>query len=109
VVDSHVNAYVRFKLAVTADGATVGTYEQTAWAELPDAKEAPVEGSLTILDGLHARWVGFLQNLSPEQFGRSIHHPEVGDIRVDVLLEIYGWHCPHHEGHVTALRERMGW
>lgn len=107
--DSHVNAYVRFKLAVTAEGATVGTYEQTAWAELPDAKEAPVEGSLTILDGLHARWVGFLRSLSPEQFGRSIHHPEVGDITVDVLLEIYGWHCPHHEGHVTALRERMGW
>jgi hypothetical protein len=109
VVDSHVNSYVRFKLAVTEEQGAVGTYDQAAWAELPDAKDAPVEGSLTILDALHARWGRFLRDLSPDQFLRSIHHPEFGDITVDVLLEIYGWHCPHHESHVTGLRERMGW
>jgi len=109
VVDSHVNSYVRFKLAVAEEHATVGTYDQSAWAELADAKEAPVETSLAILDALHARWVTFLRALSAEQCRRQIHHPEWGDITVDVLLEIYGWHCPHHEGHVTALRNRMGW
>jgi uncharacterized damage-inducible protein DinB len=109
VADSHINSYVRFKLAVTEDDATVGTYEQARWAELADAKHAAVEGSLAILDALHARWVSFLEALSADDFRRVIHHPEVGDITVDVLLEIYGWHCPHHEGHVTGLRERRGW
>jgi DinB family protein len=109
VVDSHVNSYVRFKLAVTEDNPTIGTYDQTVWAELADAKVGAVEASLAILDALHARWVAFLRALTPEHFRRSVRHPEVGDITVDVLLEIYGWHCPHHEGHITALRSRMGW
>lgn len=109
VVDSHVNSYVRFKLAVTEDQPTIGTYEEAEWAELPDGKYAPVDGSLAILDALHPRWVAFLRALSPDQFRRSVHHPEMGEITVDVLLEIYGWHCPHHEAHVTALRERMDW
>ena len=109
VVDSHVNSYVRFKLSVTETRPTIMTYEQTTWAELPDAKLAPVEGSLAILDALHVRWVAFLRALSPADCLRSIYHPESGVITVDVLLEIYGWHCPHHEGHITRLRERMGW
>ena len=109
VVDSHVNAYVRFKLAVTEDHPRICTYQEAVWAELPDAKTAPVEGSLAILDALHPRWVSFLRGLADEDFRRTIDHPEAGDITVDVLLEIYGWHCPHHEAHVTRLRERMGW
>jgi len=109
VVDSHVNSYVRFKLAVTQDNPTIGTYDQVAWAELPDAKSAPVEGSLAILDALHARWVAFLRDLPPEEFARPVEHPEWGRISVDLLLEIYGWHCPHHEAHVTGLRARRGW
>lgn len=109
VVDSHVNAYVRFKLAVTEDAPTIGTYEEKEWAELPDAKEAPVEGSLRILEALHRRWVSFLRALDPADFRRSVRHPEVGEITVDVLLEIYGWHGPHHEAHVTTLRVREGW
>lgn len=109
VVDSHLNSYVRFKLAITEDDATIRTYEEKDWAELPDAKSAPVEGSLALLEALHARWVAFLRALTPEQFRRTIHHPEWGDITVDVLLEIYGWHCSHHESHITRLRERMGW
>ncbi len=109
VVDSHVNSYVRFKLAVTEDHPRIGTYEQSAWAELPDAKTAPVEGSLDILDALHRRWVAFLRGLAPEAFARTLDHPELGTLTVDQLLEVYGWHCPHHEAHVTGLRERMGW
>ncbi len=109
VVDSHLNSYVRFKLAVTEDNPTIGTYEQSAWAELPDAKFGPVEGSLALLEALHVRWVSFLRALSADDCRRTVHHPELGDITVDVLLEVYGWHCPHHEGHITGLRERMGW
>ena len=109
VVDSHVNSYVRFKMAVTELKATIVTYDQATWAELPDAKLAPVDGCLAILDALHIRWVAFLRALSPEDCLSQIRHPEWGDITVDVLLEIYGWHCPHHEGHITRLRERMGW
>lgn len=109
VVDSHINAYVRFKLALTEDKPTIRPYEEQLWAELPDAKLAPVEGSLAILETLHTRWVSFLRNLGPEDFGRPLHYPGIGDVTVDLLLEIYGWHGPHHEAHVTSLSERMGW
>jgi hypothetical protein len=109
VVDSHINAYVRFKLALTEDKPTIRTYEEHLWAELPDGKSAPVEGSLAILDALHARWVSFLRALDPSAFARPLHYPPMGDTTVDVLLEIYGWHGPHHEAHVTGLRKRMGW
>ena len=109
VVDSHINAYVHFKLALTEDKPTIRAYEQHIWAELPDAKAGPVEGALAILDALHARWVSFLRKLEPEDFGRPLQYPGIGDVTVDALLEIYGWHGPHHEAHVTSLRERMGW
>lgn len=109
VVDSHLNAYVRFKLAVTEDVPTIGTYQESVWAELPDGKHAPVEGSLRILEALHPRWVSFLRALEPADFRRAVNHPEIGQITVDTLLEIYGWHGPHHEAHVTQLRERNGW
>ena len=109
VVDSHINSYVRFKLAVTEDEPEIITYEQAEWAELPDAKSAPVGGSLALLDALHARWVSFLRALTAEQFRRPLRHPDWGRITVDLLLEIYGWHCAHHERHITRLRERRGW
>jgi hypothetical protein len=109
VVDSHTNAYVRFKLAITEDKPTVRTYQEKLWAELPDAKTLPVEISLSILEGLHARWVAFLDALAAEQFARVLHHPEAGDITVDTLLETYAWHGPHHEAHITGLRARKGW
>lgn len=109
VVDSHINSYVRFKLAVTEDSPQITTYEQTLWAELPDGKSAPVEGSLAILDGLHERWVRFLLALSEDEFGRTLRHPEMGEITVDFLLQLYGWHCAHHESHITRLREARGW
>lgn len=109
VVDSHINSYVRFKLAVTEDHPRIGTYEEALWAELPDARSAPIDGSLTLLEALHARWVSFLRVLDPTDFTRTVDHPESGALTVDVLLEIYGWHCPHHEAHITRLSDRMGW
>lgn len=109
VVDSHVNSYVRFKLAVTEEEPRVGTYQEARWAELPDGRDLPVEDSLAILEPLHRRWVYFLRRLKPEDFARTVYHPEIGDITVDVLLEIYGWHCPHHEAHITTLRAARGW
>lgn len=109
VVDSHVNAYVRFKLAMTENHPAIRTYEEARWAELPDGRSAPVEGSLAILDALHARWVSFLRALEDADFARTLEYPGRGSATVDVLLEIYGWHGPHHEAHITRLRERMGW
>lgn len=108
VADSHVNSFIRFRLAVTEDHPRICTYDQDAWADLPDAR-APIESSLRLLDGLHERWVTFLGQLPDEAFARTVEHPEIGDVSVDLLLELYGWHCEHHEGHITALRERMGW
>ena len=108
MVDSHVNAYVRFKLALTEDNPTIRTYEEALWAELPDGKTAPVEGSLAILDALHARWVSFLRGLEPADFARPLVYPGVGDVTVDLLLEIYGWHGPHHEAHVTTAAGARG-
>lgn len=109
VADSHLNSYIRFKLAVSQDSPTINAYDQDRWAEMPDAKGGGVELSLSILDGLHARWATFLRGLGPEQFARTLHHPEIGAVSVDFLLELYGWHGAHHEAHVNRLRERMGW
>ena len=109
VVDSHTNALIRFKLAVTEDNPTIRPYNEKLWAELTDARTLPVETSLAILDGLHARWVTFLGALTPDQFRRTLHHPEMGDLTVDSLLELYAWHGAHHVAHVTGLRTRRGW
>lgn len=109
VVDSHLNAYCRFKLTLTEDHPTVRPYEEADWAELPDGKSAPVEGSLAILDALHTRWVSVLRAMTPDQFARTLHYPVLGDVTADFLLEMYGWHAAHHEAHVTSLREQEGW
>jgi uncharacterized damage-inducible protein DinB len=109
VVDSHVNAYTRFRLALTEDNPTIRPYQEKLWAELPDAKTLPVEASLAILDALHARWVALLDTLGPEQCRRPLHHPESGDQTIDSLLELYAWHGAHHTAHITGLRSRKGW
>ncbi|MDX1495739.1 MAG: putative metal-dependent hydrolase, partial [Longimicrobiales bacterium] len=80
VVDSHLNAYVRFKLAVTEDDPTIRTYQEAEWAKLPDAKDAPVHGSLELLAALHRRWVDFLRALTSEEFRRPTRHPEMGEL-----------------------------
>ncbi len=107
--DSHLNAYVRLKLALTEEEPTIKTYEEARWAELPEARTAPIEVSLALLDALHRRWVMLLEDLPAAAFGRALHHPEWGRMSVDDLLGIYAWHGRHHVAHITGLRERMGW
>ena len=109
VPDSHLNAYVRMKLAVTEDEPTIKTYEEKRWAELADATGADVEISLRLLESLHQRWVLFLRSLAPTDFSRRLNHPELGPISNDTLLALYAWHGKHHVAHVTSLRERNGW
>ena len=107
--DSHLNSYCRFRLALTEDNPTIKPYEEADWAELKDAKSAPVELSLTLLETLHARWLLLLRSLSETQFGRTYRHPEMGEKRLDWTLGLYAWHSRHHVAQITTLRERQGW
>jgi uncharacterized damage-inducible protein DinB len=107
--DSHLNGYVRFKLALTEDQPLVKTYDQERWAELADAKSGPIEPSLTLLDSLHQRWVMFLRSLSAADYARKLNHPELGEVTLDKYLAMYAWHGRHHVAHIMALRERMRW
>jgi len=109
LADSHLNAFVRFKLALTEDEPTIKTYEQQLWAETPDAKAAPAELSLAMLEGLHQRWAILLRSLSPADFSRQFTHPEHGKMTLERLLGLYAWHGRHHAAHITGLREREGW
>ena len=109
VPDSHLNAFVRFKLGLTEDSPAIKTYDEAAWALLEDARSTPVEASLALLDHLHVRWLIVLRSLTDEQWARTIRHPEWGEIRLDFLLGLYAWHGRHHVAHITTLRERMGW
>ncbi|HUF78788.1 MAG TPA: putative metal-dependent hydrolase, partial [Thermoanaerobaculia bacterium] len=109
VVDSHVNAYVRLRLALTEDRPDIRGYQQELWAELPDARTLPVEPSLEILRGLHLRWTALLDRLEPEQLGRPLEHSEFGTLTVGQLTCLYGWHSRHHVAHITSLRAREGW
>ena len=109
VPDSHMNAYVRFKLALTEDNPAFKTYDEAKWAELEDGKSAPIEVSLALLDSLHDRWVRLLRSLGPEAFERTLNHPDHGPMTLDSLLGLYAWHGRHHVNHITRLRNRMGW
>jgi len=109
VPDSHLNAYMRFKLALTEDEPTVKTYKQERWAELADSRDQDIETSLVLLDSLHRRWVSLLKSLSPEDFARAFRHPDLGLVTLDKSLALYAWHGKHHVAHITSLRQRMGW
>jgi len=109
VPESHMNAYTRFKLALTEDEPTIKPYFEDRWARLDDAREAPIALSLDLLDALHARWVWFLRSLKQDDFQRTFRHPELGVVSVDKNIALYAWHGQHHVAHVTSLRERMGW
>jgi len=98
--DSHMNAYVRMKLAVTEEAPAIKTYEEARWAELPEAKSAPVAMSLDLLDALHRRWTAFLRALPDGAFAQAFTHPEWGRVSVDDALRMYAWHCRHHTAHV---------
>ena len=104
-----MNAFMRFKLALTEDSPTITTYNEDAWAKLGDVTRTPVETSLTLLDALHARWVTLLDVMTPGDFGRPLVHPENGPMTLDRMLQLYAWHGRHHVAHVTALRTREGW
>jgi hypothetical protein len=107
--DSHINSYVRFKLALTENEPTIKTYDESRWAELADAKSGPVEASLDLLAGLHERWVILLRSLSAEDTQKRLNHPELGVVSIDKYIALYAWHGAHHVAHITSLRERMGW
>lgn len=110
VADSHMNAFVRFKLGLTEDNPTIKPYEEKLWAELSDTKNLPVNISITLLHALHARWYELLKNISEKEFERTVVHPEHGrQMTLWFLLGMYAWHGKHHVAHITALRERNGW
>ena len=110
VADSHMNAYTRFKLALTEDNPTIKPYDEAKWAELEDGKSTLVDHSLALLDALHARWVFLLERMKPADFSRTVIHPEHdATMSLDALLSDYSWHGKHHVAHITSLRERSGW
>ena len=109
VPDSHVNAYTRFRLALTEEEPTIRPYYEDRWAELSDARNAPVEYSLELLYPLHRRWVYLLESLKDADFSRVFHHPELGAVTLDKNLALYSWHGRHHVAQITSLRSRMHW
>ncbi|WP_338556292.1 YfiT family bacillithiol transferase [Paenibacillus sp. KS-LC4] len=110
LADSHMNAYTRYKLALTEEMPTIRPYYEERWAELSDGRTGPIELSLALLDALHGRWLLLLRSLSREQLERAFIHPESGNtIRLDWNAGNYAWHGNHHIAHITRLRERMGW
>ena len=109
VPDSHLNAYVRLKLALTEETPTIKPYDETAWALLEDARSTPIETSLVLLESVHDRMVRVLRSMSDQQFARRYRHPDSGEHALDYLVGLYAWHGAHHAAHVTRLRERMGW
>jgi uncharacterized damage-inducible protein DinB len=108
VPDSHMNAYVRFKLALTEDDPTIKPYMEDRWAELIDSRE-PLENSLTMLDSLHRRWITVLRNMSDTDWKRTFRHPDLGSMPLEKSMALYAWHGKHHAAHVTVLREKMKW
>jgi hypothetical protein len=108
VADSHVNAYMRTKLALTEDWPTIKPYDEAAWAKLADSS-LPVEISLEFVDALHGRWVALLESLSDEEFHKGYVHPERGRQSLATMLGLYDWHSRHHTAHITRLRARQGW
>jgi hypothetical protein len=109
VPDSHVNAYVRFKLALTEETPTIKTYDEAAWARLEDSRATPIESSLAMLESVHRRWDIVMRAMSDTDFGRRLNHPEWGNLDLNFMVRMYEWHGRHHAAHISALRHRMGW
>lgn len=108
--DSHMNSLLRFKLALTEDRPTIKPYREDLWAELTDSLEMPIQPSLLILEGIHARWTELLQSLTAKQLERVFIHPEHGKtFRIDENMGIYAWHCNHHLAHITETKRRNNW
>ena len=110
VADSHMNAYIRFKLGLTEMNPVIKPYDEAEWAKLNDTKNLPINISLTLLFALHTRWVTVLESIKEEEWNRTVFHPEQNkEITLWHLLGMYAWHSLHHTAHVTALRQRMNW
>jgi hypothetical protein len=107
--DSHMNSYMRFRLALTENEPTVKPYDEAKWVELHDAQTLPPGPSLALLENLHLRWVELLRRMTDADFQRTFRHPEIGLVRLDTNLALYAWHGRHHTAHITGLRQRMGW
>jgi uncharacterized damage-inducible protein DinB len=109
IADSHANSLIRFKLALTEDAApTIRPYYEDRWAELADSK-LPIDVSLKMIDGIHARWAALLRSMTDDDYAREFIHPETGRWTLEGALALYAWHSLHHTAHITHLRERMGW
>ena len=109
VADSHAMAYIRCKLALTEDWPTINPYKEAAWANLADSRLLPVDVSLGLIAGLHARWAALLESLSDKDFQKGYNHPERGRQTLADALAMYDWHSRHHTAHITSLRARQGW
>ncbi len=104
--DSHMNSFIRFKLAVTEETPTIKPYFENLWAELSDSKYFPIESSLKILEGLHERWVNLLKNLSEDDLEKQFKHPETNElINLKTNIGIYAWHCEHHLAHIINAKK----
>jgi hypothetical protein len=109
VGDSHANAYIRFKLALTEDWPTIKPYDEAAWERLPDSRALPVEGSLAFVEALHGRWTALLEAMTDNDFSKGYNHPESGRQSLAKALALYEWHSRHHTAHIASLRARMDW
>lgn len=109
IADSHMNAFIRFKLALTEDKPTIKTYDEALWAETTDVTNVPVDISLKLIDAVHERWFILLTSMSDEAFARELNHPEHGSINLEYMTALYAWHSQHHTAHVANLREKMSW
>jgi uncharacterized damage-inducible protein DinB len=109
VADSHLNSYVRFRWALTEAAPLIKAYDEKGWAELIDARTAPVELSLSFLAALHARWTILLRSMDDTAFAKTLVHPQNGEMRLDTMLALYAWHSRHHTAHITETRKRHGW
>lgn len=107
--DSHANAFIRTKLALTEDEPTIKPYNEKRWAELPDVQFTPIETSLVLLEAIHERWNYVLREMVEEDFARTLNHPEHGVCTLDWLVALYAWHGQHHVAHITSLKQREGW
>lgn len=108
--DSHMNAYIRFKLALTEERPVIKPYRENLWAELADSHRMPPEASLSILEGLHARWVTLVKAMAPSDYKRTFFHPEhQKEFALDAILGMYAWHGKHHRAQIVSLKERMQW
>lgn len=108
IADSHMNAYIRFKLALTEEKPVIKPYNETKWAELSDYK-LPIDIALSLLEALHKRWTNLLRSLTPADMEKTFMHPDSGEVSVGKNIGIYAWHGRHHLAHITSLCNRKGW